>query len=102
MRRPKLDLFAVVLIAAGLGAGHGVGHLSGSTVSAAERQPLYYQDPTGKPDYSPTLKKDSQGRNYVPVYEEPGEPAAKPQAQPAATPDTAKSVSAVMPKRNQC
>ncbi len=92
MRRSKLDLFAVVLIAAGLGAGHGVGHLSGSAVSAAERQPLYYQDPTGKPDYSLTPKKDSQGRNYVPVYEEPGEPAAKPQAQPAATPDKERKV----------
>lgn len=51
----------------------------------AERQPLYYQDPTGKPDYSPTPKKDAQGRDYVPVYDEAGEPSAKPPGQPAAS-----------------
>ena len=28
---------------------------------AEERQPLYYQDPSGKPDYSPTPKKDTFG-----------------------------------------
>jgi Cu(I)/Ag(I) efflux system membrane fusion protein len=50
--------------------------------AAAERAPLYYQDPSGKPDYSPTPKKDAQGRDYVPVYEEPG-------AAPANTPVSA-------------
>jgi Cu(I)/Ag(I) efflux system membrane fusion protein len=40
-----------------------------------ERQPLYYQDPSGKPDYSPGPKKDAQGRDYVPVYEDIGAPA---------------------------
>jgi Cu(I)/Ag(I) efflux system membrane fusion protein len=39
---------------------------------AEERQPLYYQDPSGKPDYSPGPKKDAQGRDYVPVYEDTG------------------------------
>jgi membrane fusion protein, copper/silver efflux system len=48
--------------------------------AAAERTPLYYQDPSGKPDYSSTLKKDAEGRNYVPVYDEAG-------AAPASTPD---------------
>src|SRR6202011_2509090 len=47
--------------------------------AAAERPPLYYQDPSGKPDYSPTPKKDAAGRDYVPVYDEPG-------AAPASTP----------------
>ena len=42
---------------------------------AEERQPLYYQDPSGKPDYSPGPKKDAQGRDYVPVYEDIGAPA---------------------------
>src|SRR5438132_8576591 len=51
--------------------------------AAAERTPLYYQDPSGKPDYSPTPKKDAEGRDYVPVYEEPGDPSTKPTAQPA-------------------
>jgi Cu(I)/Ag(I) efflux system membrane fusion protein len=39
---------------------------------AEDRQPLYYQDPSGKPDYSPTPKKDAAGRDYVPVYEDTG------------------------------
>jgi Cu(I)/Ag(I) efflux system membrane fusion protein len=29
---------------------------------------LYYQDPSGKPFYSATPKKDAQGHDYVPVY----------------------------------
>ena len=37
---------------------------------AAERQPLYYRDPMGKPDYSPVPKKDAMGMDYVAVYEE--------------------------------
>jgi Cu(I)/Ag(I) efflux system membrane fusion protein len=43
--------------------------------AAAERAPLNYKDPSGKPDYSPTPKKDAEGRDYVPVYDEPGEAA---------------------------
>jgi len=46
---------------------------------AEERQLLYYQDPSGKPDYSPTPKKDTQGRDFVPVYDEPdAAPAPSP------------------------
>jgi len=55
--------------------------------AAAERTPLYYQDPSGKPDYSPTPKKDAEGRDYVPVYDEPGAPPASTSAPPA--PDAA-------------
>jgi Cu(I)/Ag(I) efflux system membrane fusion protein len=53
---------------------------------AEERQPLYYQDPSGKPDYSPAPKKDGQGRDYVPVYEDTGAapaPATAPAPPPA-------------------
>jgi hypothetical protein len=53
--------------------------------AAAERTPLYYQDPSGKPDYSPAPKKDAQGRDYVPVYEEPGVAPASPPT-PASAP----------------
>ncbi|MDR3537501.1 MAG: efflux RND transporter periplasmic adaptor subunit [Acetobacteraceae bacterium] len=45
------------------------------------RRPLYYQDPSGVA-FSPTPKKDAQGRNYVPIYEDT-EPAAPPAAAPA-------------------
>src|SRR5579883_1227329 len=37
---------------------------------AAGRQPSYYQDPSGKPDFSPVPKKDADGRDYVPIYED--------------------------------
>src|SRR5438309_3786319 len=76
MRWSRLGFPAVALIAALLA--------SSPLASAAERQPLYYQDPTGKSDYSPTPKKDAEGRDYVPVYEEPGAASEKPAAQPAA------------------
>ena len=51
--------------------------------AAAERTPLYYQDPSGRPDYSATPKKDAQGHDYVPVYDEPGAAAASTPAPPA-------------------
>ena len=56
------------------------------TATAEQRQPLYYQDPSGKPDYSPAPKKDAQGRDYVPVYEDTGAlpaPANAPAPPPA-------------------
>jgi hypothetical protein len=34
-----------------------------------ERRILYYRNPMGLPDISPTPKKDSMGMDYVPVYE---------------------------------
>lgn len=54
----------------------------GAGIAAADtRQPLYYQDPAGKADFSPTPKKDAAGRDYTPVYEDASEPA--PVAKPA-------------------
>ena len=49
-----------------------------TSASAQTGTPLYYQDPSGKPFYSATPKKDAQGRDYVPVYSD-----APPTAQPA-------------------
>ena len=44
---------------------------------AKERQILFYQNPDGSADYSPTPKKDDKGRDYTPVYADPEpEPAA--------------------------
>ena len=47
---------------------------SGMASSAAEtmtskRKLLYYRNPMGLPDVSPTPKKDSMGMDYIPVYE---------------------------------
>ncbi len=52
-----------------------------SAQAAEPKQPLYYQDPSGQSDFSSTPKKDSQGRDYVPVYEDPdATPAPAPKA----------------------
>src|ERR1700712_2826020 len=47
-----------------------------SAQSKVARQPLYYQAPSGVPEYSGTPRKDSQGRDYVPVYEDAERQAA--------------------------
>jgi Cu(I)/Ag(I) efflux system membrane fusion protein len=73
-------LLSTTLVVAALGA---ILDPSEWSASAAERQPLYYEDPTGKPDYSPSPKKDAAGRDYLPVYDEPAE-TPKASAQPAA------------------
>jgi Cu(I)/Ag(I) efflux system membrane fusion protein len=38
--------------------------------AASPRVISYYQDPSGKPDFSPEPKKDADGRDYVPVYDD--------------------------------
>jgi Cu(I)/Ag(I) efflux system membrane fusion protein len=47
---------------------------------SAPPTPLYYQDPDGKPDYSPTPKKTADGRSYKPVYGDVGAAPAQPSA----------------------
>ena len=59
-------LFALIIMAAPLIA----------PAAAEDKTPLYYQDPDGKPDYSPVPKKTPDGRDYVAVYEEAETPAA--------------------------
>ena len=39
-----------------------------AAIAPAARTPLYYQDPDGKADYSPTPKKTADGRGFKPVY----------------------------------
>jgi membrane fusion protein, copper/silver efflux system len=41
-----------------------------STAAAAERKILYYRDPSGAPYWSAEPKKDAQGRDYLPIYED--------------------------------
>lgn len=40
-----------------------------SKASSAPKRVLYYRNPMGLPDVSPTPKKDSMGMDYIPVYE---------------------------------
>ena len=88
-----LSLLGVALLAAFGGYLAGQRHdqgeaaapaaVSGSPAAAAgqaERKLLYYRNPMGLPDTSPTPKKDSMGMDYIAVYEgdEPdGEGAVK-------------------------
>src|SRR5258708_24669649 len=41
-----------------------------TTAAAAERRILYYRDPSGAPYWSAKPKKDADGRDYLPVYED--------------------------------
>ena len=81
----SIALFTGVALAAGYWWGHTTGtrgHESpsvtstGGTTDAAEgsgsagqaRRILYYRNPMGLPDSSPTPKKDPMGMDYIPVY----------------------------------
>jgi Cu(I)/Ag(I) efflux system membrane fusion protein len=74
-----LRMFATVALVAAIGVGvyrsvpnSGWSAYAGfrASASAADRMPLYYQDPGGAPLWSATPKKDAQGRDYLPVYDE--------------------------------
>ncbi len=81
---------ALVVAALGTGGGYWVGLHNGadapSATSAApaaapasakkERKLLYYRNPMGLPDTSPTPKKDPMGMDYIAVFE--GEPDDEP------------------------
>ena len=65
------------------GGDHGASPMPAQSAAApaAESKPrklLYYRNPMGLPDTSPTPKKDPMGMDYVPVYEgeQDNEPAA--------------------------
>ncbi len=78
--KTSTSLLAIVLLAAaGAGGGYWLGTRTHGTSSSADagasggtttaRKPLYYRNPTGLADTSPTPKKDPMGTDYVPVYE---------------------------------
>lgn len=81
----KTVLIIVFPVALALGAGYWWGHQGSgrNSVAAAaqksERRILYYRNPMGLPDTSPTPKKDAMGMDYVPVYtgDEPEGPQVK-------------------------
>ncbi len=92
----RIGTAVLVIVAAAAGAAGGYWYasrqaamptpsLSAEPAAAAEedRTILYYRDPSGAPFWSATPKKDAQGRDYVPVYEDEGLSFAlpkKPQA----------------------
>jgi membrane fusion protein, copper/silver efflux system len=70
------------------GRTHGPGETTASATqpaaagaSAAKvRKLLYYRNPMGLPDTSPTPKKDPMGMDYIPVYEGEDEDSGQPGA----------------------
>ncbi len=78
MSATRFVLFLLVAALAG-GAGYwaggqkkvGAGETATDTAAAAPggKKLLYYRNPMGLPDTSPTPKKDSMGMDYIPVYE---------------------------------
>ena len=83
-------LSAVTFLALGLTAGAAGGYwyaqhppaavappAATNIAAAADRMALYYRDPSGAPYWSATPKKDKQGRDYLPVFEDE-EPAFGP------------------------
>jgi Cu(I)/Ag(I) efflux system membrane fusion protein len=88
-------LIAVLVIAAVTGIGGyllGRGHMSEpptavtvAATTAPAKAPLYYQDPDGKPDYSPVPKKTTNGRDFKPVYDDMAAGKSVSAAMPAPT-----------------
>jgi RND family efflux transporter MFP subunit len=90
-------VLAIVLMCATAGTGYWLGGLqAGRGTAGADVQPasatatagapakarklLYYRNPMGLADTSPTPKKDPMGMDYIPVYEGEDEQAGKPGA----------------------
>ena len=69
-------LMAVVVVALAAGGGYWAGHsgapaatpVTAAAPAKAEKKLLYYRNPMGLPDTSPTPRKDNMGMDYIPVY----------------------------------
>jgi membrane fusion protein, copper/silver efflux system len=78
---------AISLAAFGLARAEGPG-----------RQPLYYQDPEGKPFYAAAPRKSTDGRDYRPVFEDV--PATHAATNPSAAPKSGSSDRRILYYRN--
>lgn len=74
--KPLFWLAGALLVLMGAGFGYYSGISSANhpqtaknAEQAAERKVLYYRNPMGLADTSPTPKQDSMGMDYLPVYE---------------------------------
>src|SRR6266581_1988565 len=90
MSRFRGAIILAIGLTAGAAAGYRYAHPPASlpaVVSAmqppapsADRKIVYYRDPSGAPYWAAEPKKDAQGRNYLPVYDDEEvsfDPAAK-------------------------
>jgi len=78
----RLGLLSLVIVVAAAGAAGGYWYAPrqaamsaptrslASAVAAEDRTILYYRDPSGAPFWSAEPKKDAQGRDYLPVYDD--------------------------------
>jgi Cu(I)/Ag(I) efflux system membrane fusion protein len=77
----RLGAALLVIVAAVAGAGGGYWYASRQSALptpsinaepavAGDRTILYYRDPSGAPYWSAGPKKDAQGRDYIPVYDD--------------------------------
>lgn len=94
-RTPRSRLALALLAATALGGAAAfpwiaplVGPAATAALAAAAhaqpapaRQPLYYRDPAGGADFSATPKRNAQGRDYIPVYDD-AEPAGSAEQPP--------------------
>jgi membrane fusion protein, copper/silver efflux system len=87
----SLRVAILVILGVMLGGPEGTGDLRSTSEPAPDasdgaRSILYYRDPGGAPFWSADPKKDSQGRDYLPVYddEEPPLTPATPEHASAA------------------
>jgi Cu(I)/Ag(I) efflux system membrane fusion protein len=91
MNRGGIIFLVIVAAVGGAAGGYWYGRsptvtrdsppLAEATAAEAERNILYYRDPSGAPYWSATPKKDDKGRDYLPVYDdEPSSAASKPAA----------------------
>src|SRR6266700_164456 len=90
MSRFRGAIILAIGLTAGAAAGYRYAHPPASfpdivsamqpAASSADRKIVYYRDPSGAPYWSAEPKKDSQGRDYLPVYDDEEvsfDPAAK-------------------------
>ena len=59
-------------------------HAAVARAAEPDRPPLYYQDPSGQPYWSAKPRKESQGRDYAPVYQDGAAPEPAAAAAPPA------------------
>ncbi|HMW16713.1 MAG TPA: efflux RND transporter periplasmic adaptor subunit [Accumulibacter sp.] len=77
MNAASLTTVALIVAVLAAASGYWLGKKQGTAAETAaaagsppeqERKILYYRNPMGLPDTSPTPKKDSMGMDYLPVY----------------------------------
>ena len=69
---PKKDSMGMEYIPVYSDEGATLPSTPGAPVASGKGNILYYRNPLGLPDVSPTPKKDSMGMDYIPVYENEG------------------------------